>query len=61
MTLMPHPVPQRAVPAPSAPEPGPKRHRAGPDLRDMLHLLLAGIVPSAEGLEMMLDRIERMP
>ncbi|MGO4851202.1 hypothetical protein [Phaeovulum sp. W22_SRMD_FR3] len=66
MNMMPQPVPLRAVPAASAPEPsarepGPKRPGAGPDLRDMLQMLLAGIFPSAEGLEMMLDRIERMP
>jgi hypothetical protein len=45
----------------SVPERGLKRPEPGLTLRDMLQMLLAGFVPSAEGLELMLDRIERMP
>ncbi|MCE5974215.1 hypothetical protein LZA78_12040 [Sinirhodobacter sp. WL0062] len=30
-------------------------------LRDLVQALCSGLTPSADGLEMMLDRIERMP
>ena len=49
---LPGPVPRAATQHPDNPS---------FSLRDLVQALCSGLAPSADGLEMMLDRIERMP
>lgn len=44
-----------------APLANPKTTEPRLSLRDIVQALLAGLYPNSEGLELMLDRIERMP